>query len=110
MLRSKCVAPSKKKEKKGNAFTVKKKKKKKSICFTVKKKKRNKGYLPWMASVSPSPQELLPNKCKFRGIQYSILFYLDHDRQTCLSASSGLRRLNRGSCHTPKFARLIHIL
>src|SRR3954463_9067033 len=34
---------------------------------------------------------------------------LDHDRQTCLSDSSGLRRLNRGSCHTPKFALLYSI-
>src|SRR3954470_10381860 len=37
---------------------------------------------------------------------FNHLLPLDHDRQTCLSDSSGLRRLNRGSCHTQKFALL----
>src|SRR3954464_109471 len=66
------------------------------------------GYLPWMASLSPSPTEFLPNKCKFQGISvFSHLLPLDHDRQTCLSDSSRLRRLNGGVCHTLKFALFI---
>src|ERR1044072_9950894 len=31
----------------------------------------------------------------------------DHERQTCQSSPSSTRRLNRGSCHTPKFALLL---
>src|SRR4051812_35065257 len=52
-----------------------------------------------------SRRTFLPNKWKFQGISvFNRLLPLDHDRQTCLSDSSGFRRLNRGSCHTPKFA------
>src|SRR4051812_44655436 len=68
------------------------------------------GYLPCMASLSPSPTELLPNKRKFQGISvFNHLLPLDHDRQTCLSDSSGLRRLNMGICHTSKFALLYSV-
>src|SRR3954470_5329262 len=72
------------------------------ICFAFERE----GYLPWVASVSPFPMEFLPSKGKFQGISvFNHLLPLDYDGQTCLSDSSGLRRLNRGSCHTPKFAR-----
>src|SRR3954471_10612119 len=65
------------------------------------------GYLSWVASLSPFPMELFPDTRKFQGISvFNHLLPLDHDRQTCLSDSSGLKRLNRGSCHTPKFAPL----
>src|SRR3954464_4510956 len=50
------------------------------------------------------------SKGKFLGILvFNPLLPSDHDWQTCQSTSSGLRRLNRGSCHTPKFALMISL-
>ena len=57
-----------------------------------------------MASLSPFPQ-LHFDECKFTGTLVSNpLLPLSHERQTRQSNSSGSRRLNRGSCCTPKFA------
>ena len=75
-------------------------------------------------NLSPSPKILcqLPNgickpipditkssitsyKCKFLGtLVFNHLAPSDHERQTSQSTSSSLRRLNKGSCCTPKFS------
>ena len=57
-----------------------------------------------MTSLSPFSQ-LYFDKCKFTGTLVSNpLLPSSHERQTRQSNSSGSRRLNRGSCCTPKFA------
>src|SRR4051812_39545698 len=55
-----------------------------------------------------SRKGLYISKGKFLGILvFNPLPPSDSNRHTGQSTSSGLRRLNRGSCHTPKFAHLI---
>ena len=82
-------------------------------------------HILWMASLSPSPTifhhlfqmefvnpfptssttSIISDECKFLGtLVFNHLPPLDHERQTSQSTSSGLRRLNRGSCCTPKFS------
>ena len=80
-------------------------------------------YLFLMASLSPSSTILcrVPNgicnpipditkssitscECKFIGtLVFNHLPPSNYERQTSQSTSAGLRRLNRGSCCTPKF-------
>src|ERR1051325_9926208 len=61
-----------------------------------------------MASISPFPHYQSNSECKFSGVlECSIIFYLQVTKgKTCQSNPSSTRRLNRGSCHTPKFALL----
>ena len=57
-----------------------------------------------MASLSPFPQKYF-DECKFTGTLVSNpLLPSSHERQTRQSNSLGSRRLNRGSCCTPKFS------
>src|ERR1044072_3312346 len=62
-----------------------------------------------MASVSPFPHHPPTASANFQV--YSVFNHLlppGHERQACQSNPSSTRRLNRGSCHTPKFA--LHLL
>src|ERR1051325_1346083 len=54
----------------------------------------------------PIPASSVNSECKFSGVlECSIIFYLQVTKgKTCQSNPSSTRRLNRGSCHTPKFA------
>ena len=66
-------------------------------------------HLLQMASVSPfltsSTNSVTSCECKFLGtLVFNHLPPSDYERRTSQSKSSGLRRLNRGSCCTPKFA------
>ena len=57
-----------------------------------------------MAYLSPFPQPHF-DECKFTGTLVSNhLLPSSHERQTRQSNSLGSRRLNRGSCFTPKFS------
>ena len=57
-----------------------------------------------MESLSPFPQ-LHFDECKFTGTLVSnLLLPSSHERKTRQSNFSGSRRLNRGSCCTPKFS------
>src|ERR1044072_2212649 len=49
-------------------------------------------------------------ECTFSGVlKFSIIFYLQVTKgKECQSNPSSTRRLNRGSCHPPKFA--LHLL
>src|ERR1051325_3833105 len=59
-----------------------------------------------MASISPFPHHQSNSECKFSGVlECSIIFYLQVTKgKACQSNPSNTRRMNRGSCHTPKFA------
>src|ERR1051325_939869 len=54
----------------------------------------------------PIPASSADSECKFSGVlECSIIFYLQVTKgKACQSNPSSTRRLNRGSCHTPKFA------
>ena len=54
----------------------------------------------------PIPASSANRECKFSGVlECSIIFYLQVTKgKACQSNPSSTRRLNRGSCHTPKFA------
>src|ERR1051325_4962051 len=54
----------------------------------------------------PIPASSTDGECKFSGVlECSIIFYLQVTKgKTYQSNPSSTRRLNRGSCHTPKFA------
>src|ERR1051325_2365905 len=58
----------------------------------------------------PIPASSVNGECKFSGVlECSIIFYLQVTKgKACQSNPSSTRRLNRGSCHTPKFA--LHLL
>src|ERR1051325_2255686 len=58
----------------------------------------------------PIPASLVNSECKFSGVlECSIIFSLQVTKgKACQSNPSSTRRLNRGSCHTPKFA--LHLL
>src|ERR1051325_9680784 len=60
-----------------------------------------------MASVSPFPHHHQQRVQIFRCTRvFNHLPPPDHERQACKSNPSSTRRLNRGSCHTQKFALL----
>src|ERR1051325_5340897 len=60
-----------------------------------------------MASVSPFPHHHQQRVQIFRCTPvFNHLLPPGHERQACQSNPSSTRRLNRGSCHTPKFALL----
>ena len=67
-------------------------------------------HLLQMESIStfpilPTHSSTISDECKFLGtLVFNHLPPSDYERQASLSISSGLRRLNRGSCCTPKFA------
>ena len=66
-------------------------------------------HLFQMASVSLFPilitNNVTSDECKFWGtLVFNHLRPSDHKRPTSQSTSSSLRRLNRGSCCTPKFS------
>ena len=73
-------------------------------------------HLLQMASVNPFP--ILPTsstisviscECKFLGtLVFNHLPPSDHERHASQSTSSGLRRLNRGNCCTPKCSLSFH--
>src|ERR1051325_11667695 len=54
----------------------------------------------------PIPASSVNSECKFSGVfECSIIFYLQVTKgKACQSNPSSTRRLNMGSCHTPKFA------
>ena len=56
----------------------------------------------------PIPASSINGECKFSGVlECSIIFYLQVAKgKACQSNPSSTRRLNRGSCHTPKFSLL----
>src|ERR1051325_10319918 len=56
----------------------------------------------------PIPASSINGECKFSGVlKCSIIFYLqDTKGKACQSNPAGTIRLNRGSCHTPKFSLL----
>src|ERR1044072_7191712 len=58
----------------------------------------------------PIPASSANRECKFSGVlESSIIFYLQAMKgKACQSNPSSTRSLNRGSCHTPKFA--LHLL
>src|ERR1051325_9766216 len=58
----------------------------------------------------PIPASSANRECKFLGVlECSIIFYLQVKKgKACQSNPSSTRRLNRGSCHTPKFS--LHLL
>ena len=57
-----------------------------------------------MESISPFPNQYIIG-CKFLGtLVFNHLSPSSHERRIRQSHSSGSRRLNRGSCCTPKFA------
>src|ERR1043165_7670132 len=62
-----------------------------------------------MASVSPFPCIInQPRVQIFRCTRvFNHLLPSGHERQACQSNPSSTRRLNRGSCHTPKFSLLL---
>src|ERR1043165_3947659 len=62
-----------------------------------------------MASVSPFPCIINQRQVQiFRCTRvFNHLLPPGHERQACQSKPSITRRLNRGSCHTPKFALLL---
>src|ERR1043165_7428323 len=62
-----------------------------------------------MASVSPFPRIINQRRVQiFRCTRvFNHLLPPGHERQACQSNPSSTRRLNRGSCHTPKFALLL---
>src|ERR1043165_4358098 len=59
-----------------------------------------------MASISPFPHYQSNGECKLSGVlECSIIFYLQVTKgKACQSNPSSTRRLNRGTCHTPKFS------
>src|ERR1043165_724788 len=61
-----------------------------------------------MASVSPFPCIINQQRVQiFRCTRvFNHLLPPGHERQACQSNPSSTRRLNRGSCHTPKFSLL----
>ena len=67
-------------------------------------------HLFQMESISPFPilstqSSIISDECKFLDtLVFNHLPPSDHKMQTIQSTSSGLRRLNRGSCCTPKFS------
>ena len=67
-------------------------------------------HLFQMESISPFPilsiqSSIISDEWKFMGtLVFNHLPPSDHEKHTNQSTSSGLRRLNRGSCCTPKFA------
>src|ERR1044072_42767 len=56
----------------------------------------------------PIPALSASSECKFSGVlECSIIFYLQVTKGKAYQSNpSSTRRLNRGSCHTPKFALL----
>src|ERR1044072_5818419 len=62
-----------------------------------------------MASISPFPCIINQRRVQiFRCTRvFNHLLPPSHERQACQSNPSSTRILNRGSCHTPKFAHLL---
>src|ERR1043165_8137147 len=62
-----------------------------------------------MASISSFPYTINQRRVQiFRCTRvFNHLLLAGHERQACQSNPSSTRRLNRGSCHTPKFALLL---